>query len=159
MKNLFVFIIVLLFFLQNMMYGESIDKRVFEKLTASVLDLINEKNIKKIKLFLAKDIKLENIRSDEIKRLSDKLLDDEISVEDYLKKITGNNLYLFVKNYKIVSHKIILIDKESKYGGSGLYFIKLKIDYMFKGKVFKHVDLELDFKKENNKFKLVGFII
>ncbi len=137
--------------------NNNIEKKIIKNIEI-LFKLLQLKDKTKLLQMIDKRIELKKIPRDKLLRLSDKLLNDEISITDYIILLTGNNLSYFLTNYKILSYKILSIDKESKYGG-GFYYAKLKIDYYKNNKLLKNNDLEIDFLLKDNKLKLIGFII
>ena len=160
MKHFFLFLFM--FFTSVSIYSFTIDKDTKNKLTQLSHDIIlniKEKKIEKLKQFMSPDIKIRQLDKVSLMQLSDNLLNDNISIIEYIIDITGHNIYLFLNKNKILLYKIVLIDKESKYGDTDFYFVKLKVNYKIGNKIYRGKELELDFKKYNNKFILIGFII
>ena len=169
MRKIFIKIICisLLLILSFPSYSQQSEK---EKILAIIkkfflhLKTRNEKELKKI---LCKEINFKYISPEEIVELGEKMLDEKISISEYMIKVTGHNIYKFLKSsfelldYEIkekVYAEVVLV--EDKYIKEKLYYIKAKITYKEGKKIIKNKKCEIDIIKENTgKYKILGFII
>jgi len=95
------------------------------------------------------------------------MLDEKISISEYMIKVTGHNIHKFLKSsFKLLDYEIkekvyaevVLV--EDKYIKEKLYYIKAKITYKEGKKIIKNKKCEIDIIKENTgKYKILGFII
>lgn len=136
-------------------------------LATKFLNNLQKMNTPKIKNMLSRKVQLEILDREKILMLTDEMMTEKISVFDYIVKITGHNIQQFLKNklqiLKFSKPQDMGMERrvEDKNIKGDFYFIKFKITYKNKNSNQTIVNrlIEIDIKKENNKFKIVGFII
>ncbi len=146
--------------------AENSPQNKIENLAINFLNNLQTKNISKIKNLLSDKIQLKIFDDKKKSELVDDMMMEKISVFEYILRITGHNLQQFLND----NFKLTRFSKAQDYGmeqnvndkniTGNLYYIKFKISYE-NCRNNKKIDrlIEIDIIKENDKFKIFGFVI
>jgi len=164
-KNV-VIIILYICLSVNIALADEIPREQLEKTTIRFLNNLKAENKALIRKKLFSKVELKRLKKDKITELVDDMIRGKMSIFDYLIKITGHNLLLFLQgNYRFIKYgKIEKIGKgrslEKSVIKGDFYYIKLTIDFIEKGKtkIEKRL-IEINMIQENNKYKVFAFVL
>lgn len=152
---------------------ENVEREVVQA-TKQVIAALASGDVEQISSLLVPEVVVEYKKDDEIKGLIDKLILNEITAVDYLRKISGVNLYKMTQNFEGKSWKLsqalewdknIYPDKTLyKEKTQDYYFIKIKFmvgeNNLETGEVvLMERVVEMDYIFINGEVKLFGFIL
>ncbi len=159
--------IIILFGLSSFLYSQSSPEREIITTVKKFFTYLRENNEKELKKILCNEIKLKNISKEELIRLAEKMLDEKISISEYIITVTGNNICKFLDSSFILLHykiekqigtEVILVKNEII--KEKLYYIKVLITYKEGERVIKNKRCEVDVIRDNTgEYKILGFII
>ncbi len=165
-QKIILFIIFCIFFAAGIEAKNPINTDI-ENLAKKFLNALQKTDTSKIKNILSAKIKLTILDEKKILKITDDMMVEKISVFEYMTQITGHNIQQFLQN----TLQLLQVSKVQDFGMESsikdenikgdFYYIKFKISYKNKNtnKTISHRLIELDIIKENNKFKIFGFII
>lgn len=169
MKNVFIKIICisLLLILSFPSYSQQSEKAKILGIVKKFFLYLKTRNETELKKILCKEINFKYISQEKLIKLGEKMLNEEISISEYMIKVTGHNIYKFLKSsFKLLDYEIKakvyaeVVMIEDKYIKEKLYYIKAKITYKEGKKIIKNKKCEIDIIKENTgKYRILGFII
>ncbi len=158
--KLIIHLIIFLCLTTSYLHTEEISE-----VSQNFLESMKNKDLKKIKQYLIKEIKIGKLSQKKVQQLGEDVIMERITPLEYVKKITGHNIFIFLHKYEIVELpkkpadrgvEVVVEKEEIKIK---LYYIVYNLLIKDKNNRVRKIKIELDFVKENDKLKLCGFII
>ena len=169
MKKIILMVLFCLFLLSFITgdTGENSSKKEIINFAKEFFNNLKTKNSLKIKNMLSAKIELKILDENKISILIDDMMTGNISVFEYIKKITGHNIQQLLQDklQLLIVSKVhekgmekVTNDKNIK---GNLYYLKFKISYKNRNnnETIHNTLIEIDIIEENNKFRIFGFII
>ncbi|MBU1075781.1 MAG: hypothetical protein KKH98_00720 [Spirochaetes bacterium] len=131
--------------------------------------ILNEEKQKRttaLKKIVYKDIIFSELTKNQLHQLGIQMLSDEISILEYMIKISGHNIYQFANlEYKLIDYKIFnnvykdIIDQADSAKKKNVFSIRGIISYKEGSRSFKKKwEMQL-IREPENKFMIIGFIL
>ncbi|MBU1077289.1 MAG: hypothetical protein KKH98_08350 [Spirochaetes bacterium] len=129
------------------------------------LDQMINKKAKTVQNMICPEVKLLPLEKTKIMQLCDDMMMEKISISKYILMITGHNLHQFLNhklrliNFKLINEYGVETKYDNKTIKEKLYYIRFKASYEKEGKIHNDKIIEINIIKEDNKYKVIGFII